>query len=796
MVHRITLKCALFCSQVLLLLLRNGQTFTIPIKHHIDRGSLGSVTTYQKSVRFRGKLYGSNHHGLSESSSASSAEEKARSLREKAEALRKEASLASVELEADKETAKKRKYEQAEVFIYEIKDILDYNRPIEQSGGAEAYWSEKMKEEIVESDKQAVYDKLKRGDQLPSTNLLLLVAERIFERREECLKKLRDLEMIRDEKISPEASTFTIGNAFNQQEEKLKKADDETAKYGVEIVQYMTMWDYIVRAIEKMGVEDEEEFGMSLDSSLYQLDESSDVKAYVSQQKGADFTSMAKELRAKERELMMESMANSARRVVAGINEKAEKEKDPPVDSFVEQTLGLPGKIDDNRKDFNVTSSALYDFIALPKWVPGSLGGLVVTSGKKIEQSDLKLLKEEVLDGSRFYVSSKDSTKLVAIYRGFVQPSRKSVSRNSESYEEAGLSGEVFSEIVERLNHAPDNLSDRVQLFLYDDPEYSPKVDYGGPQKVIIATSKSVQPEQGEFRGTGGTALAAVSTIFSCVGVLSYSLLSFALNENLYDPSTGDLKSVFVQGTIVMSGGIIALQLLHELSHWITSKRLGIKIGLPVPIPSLQIGLLGTITPLRSFPNSRTELFDFAFAGPATTFLISVIAYMCGLSLTVNASVDSIPFFPVWPAAIFKSSFLTGCMASLLASKIMLLPAATPVPIHPLCTIAEVGLVSSALNLLPIGRTDGGRVSTSVFGDKSAQALSLATFFFMAVVCLTKRSVLLIFWGLFTLLFQRTPEVPTRDNVTEVHDGRFTFYCVMLVLSILTLVPFPGGLAM
>lgn len=792
MVHRMELKSILMCGQVLLLLPRNGQTFTLTTKYQIARGRQRSVSAFQTPIRLFGNLDGSNHD-VPESASV---EATARSLKEKAEALRKEASLAAVELKAGKKSAKKRKYEQADAFIQEIKDVLDFNRPIRQSGGAEAYWSEKMKEEIVESDKQAVYEKIKSQEQLPSTKLLLLVAEQIFERREECLKNLRELEMIRDERPSSDPSSFNIGDVFNQREEKVKKVDDNTAKYGVEIVQCMTMWDYIVRAVEKIGAEDEEEFGMSLDSSLYRVDESSDVKAYVSQQKGKDFTSIAKELRAKERELMMESIADSARRVAAGINEKAEKESDPPVGSFVDQTLGLSGKNIESGKENNVTSSAIYDFIALPKWVPRSLGGLVVTSGRKIEQSDLKLLKEEVLDGSRFYVSSKDSTKLVAIYRGHTQPSRMSVPKKSESYGEESSSEEIFSELIERLDSAPNNLSDRVQIFLYDDPEYSPKIDYGGSQKVIIAASKSVQPEQGELRGITGTALAAVSTILSFVGVLSYSLLSFALNEELYDPSTGDLKSIFVQGTFEISGGIIALQLLHELSHWIMSKHLNMKIGLPVPIPSLQIGLLGTITPLRSFPQSRTELFDFALAGPATTFFISLIAYMYGLFLTVNASVDSIPFFPVWPATIFKSSFLIGSMTSILASKIMLLPTGAPVPIHPLCTIAEVGLVSSALNMLPIGRTDGGRASTSVFGDKSAQALSLATFFLMAIVCLTKRSVLLIFWGLFTLLFQRTPEIPSRDTVTEVNNGRFILYCVMLVLSILTLVPFPGGLAM
>lgn len=42
-----------------------------------------------------------------------------------------------------------------------------------------------------------------------------------------------------------------------------------------------------------------------------------------------------------------------------------------------------------------------------------------------------------------------------------------------------------------------------------------------------------------------------------------------------------------------------------------------IKLGRPIFIPSLQIGTYGTVTPLNSFPKTRSDFFDVMAAGPA-----------------------------------------------------------------------------------------------------------------------------------------------------------------------------------
>mmetsp|Transcript_7944 Transcript_7944/g.11689 ORF Transcript_7944/g.11689 Transcript_7944/m.11689 type:complete len:225 (+) Transcript_7944:231-905(+) len=219
----------------------------------------------------------------------------------------------------------------------------------------------------------------------------------------------------------------------------------------------------------------------------------------------------------------------------------------------------------------------------------------------------------------------------------------------------------------------------------------------------------------------------------------------------------------------------------------------GIQIGLPVPLPSLQIGTFGSITPLRSFPKSRTALFDFAMSGPLITAVASLAMVVCGISLTVQASSESLASFAVVPAALMKTSFLIGTIISYMAPKVMMVPLAQPIPIHPLFMVGLAGLVSSALNLLPIGRLDGGRTCMAIFGRRSSYLISLLATSILAVAALTGTSVVSIFFGLLVTLFQRNADIPIRDELSDVDDIRVGVYIFSLVLTFLILSPFPGG---
>ena len=123
-----------------------------------------------------------------------------------------------------------------------------------------------------------------------------------------------------------------------------------------------------------------------------------------------------------------------------------------------------------------------------------------------------------------------------------------------------------------------------------------------------------------------------------------------------------------------------------------------------------------------------------------------------------------------------------------------MLPLSQPIPVHPLFMIGLAGVVASALNLLPVGRLDGGRAATAVFGRRSAYIVSLITLTYLAISALTGSSTTSVFWGLLVSIFQRLPEIPIRDEISEVDNTRFMLYIISIFITFLVLAPFPGAL--
>jgi membrane-associated protease RseP (regulator of RpoE activity) len=273
---------------------------------------------------------------------------------------------------------------------------------------------------------------------------------------------------------------------------------------------------------------------------------------------------------------------------------------------------------------------------------------------------------------------------------------------------------------------------------------------------------------------------------------LAYAISAFALNPNFYNGVVNESDLSIILACLPIFVGIFGLSAFHEGVHLLVAKRRGVKLGLPVPLPSLQIGTFGNITPLRSFPQSRSALFDIALSGPIITSLVSTLMIIGGILLTINTPVDSISTLPVVPAVLVKMSFLVGSITSVLAPKVMMLPLSQPIPIHPLFMIGFTGLVGSALNMLPIGKLDGGRACNAVLGRRPAYLISLISLLFMAISALTGFSTISIFWGLIITLFQRNADVPVRDDLTNVNDFRMGVYIFSIILTVLTLAPFPG----
>ena len=437
----------------------------------------------------------------------------------------------------------------------------------------------------------------------------------------------------------------------------------------------------------------------------------------------------------------------------------------------------------------NVSQSGEPAVTVVPLWLPSSLLRFLAASPSHIDASDITTIKEKVLSGTAFFCTSTESIVQAAIFRGNIR-GIVATDRNAT----AG----VLTEIQRRLSE--EGLAERLQVFLLPDPEWRQNRDQTvaqePPKPVILAIPADVVPDERRLQQKTtltGKALKMTAATIPILTTFVYSLSCYALNPKFFDAVMKQRNFAVLSACLPVFVGVFAVQVVHELAHVAVARRRGIKIGLPFPLPSFQTGMFGCITPLRSFPMNRSALLDFALSGPMSAMLVSIGMMIAGIKLTLRASGTDILRFPVVPVACLKSSFLTGSLLTIFAPKSMVLPLSYPLPLHPLFVVGFVGLLSSALNMLPVFRLDGGRACSAAMGSRFCAVASSGSLLFMFSLALSSTTGVAFWWGAFILFFQRRFEIPVRDEFTDVDDVRLLGWFGSLTTALLALAPFPGG---
>jgi membrane-associated protease RseP (regulator of RpoE activity) len=225
----------------------------------------------------------------------------------------------------------------------------------------------------------------------------------------------------------------------------------------------------------------------------------------------------------------------------------------------------------------------------------------------------------------------------------------------------------------------------------------------------------------------------------------------------------------------------------HEIGHRLLAKRYQIRLSLPFLIPSWQISSFGAITKFESLLPNRAVLFDISLAGPAFGGILSLIMLIAGFAISHPGSQFQIP------SQFFQGSILVGTLAKvILGSKLE----ASIVDVHPLVVVGWLGLVITALNLLPAGQLDGGRIVQAIYGRKVAQTTTIATLIVLGIVSLVNpANSITLYWAIVILFLQRNLERPSLNEIAEPNDARAALALFALFLTVATLIPLSPGLA-
>jgi membrane-associated protease RseP (regulator of RpoE activity) len=167
----------------------------------------------------------------------------------------------------------------------------------------------------------------------------------------------------------------------------------------------------------------------------------------------------------------------------------------------------------------------------------------------------------------------------------------------------------------------------------------------------------------------------------------------------------------YVLNGLPFSLTLLAILMAHEMGHYLAARYYRVDVTLPffIPAPTL-IGTLGAFIRIRSAILSKKILFDIGIAGPLAGFVALLIPMAAGVAMSRIA-----------PGIAAHGELVFGTPLVLRFFEWVIFPHAQTADIylHPIARAAWVGLLATALNLLPIGQLDGGHILYSFLGERT-----------------------------------------------------------------------------
>ncbi len=228
---------------------------------------------------------------------------------------------------------------------------------------------------------------------------------------------------------------------------------------------------------------------------------------------------------------------------------------------------------------------------------------------------------------------------------------------------------------------------------------------------------------------------------------------------------------------------LIGILLTHEFGHYFACRHYQVRCTLPLmlPAPSLS-GTFGAVIRLQSSIRSRAALIVIGASGPIAGFLVALITVTIGLLLSVYAP-EPLVHKVQSPLSILAIQRLLHLLVGGNPDITLIVP-------HPVLTASWIGLLITALNLIPAGQLDGGHILYSISPTlhRWSSRLVVLTLFGLGLFYWAGWIV----WGVVLMLpGMRHPKVNDPVPMSKWHLALIPV-CLVILLVAGTFQPFQG----
>ena len=252
---------------------------------------------------------------------------------------------------------------------------------------------------------------------------------------------------------------------------------------------------------------------------------------------------------------------------------------------------------------------------------------------------------------------------------------------------------------------------------------------------------------------------------------------------------------------VPFAAALLGILATHEFGHYFAAQVHRVAVTLPyfIPMP-FGLGTLGAFIQMREPIPDRRKLFDIGVAGPIAGLVVALPLLFWGLSTSPVRSIPS-----TGPILVEGNSLLYYY------AKILVFGKALPNPVtgedvflNQIAFAAWIGLLVTALNLLPLGQLDGGHTVFALFGRRARpiNVTAMGVLAFLGLASLPPLQQAFPFlvnlgwmgwfiWLLLILLLGGPYHPPTLDDVTELDPKRRWVGYLVILIFVLTFTPTP-----
>ena len=234
---------------------------------------------------------------------------------------------------------------------------------------------------------------------------------------------------------------------------------------------------------------------------------------------------------------------------------------------------------------------------------------------------------------------------------------------------------------------------------------------------------------------------------------------------------------------------ILAILTCHEMSHFLASRRHRLDVSLPfflpgIPFPPPLPGTFGALIRIRSPILDKRTLVEVGCSGPLMGILVAIPVVVVGLLLSPVKEL---------PAGASEGIQLGEPLLFKLLCWLTLGPLGPNdhVIMHPVAFAGWLGMLITALNLLPVGQLDGGHVIYALF-PKWHRRISIACLVTLVVFGILTWQGWLLWATLLTVIGVRHP--PPYCDWIPLERRHKVLGVLTILVFLLTFTPMPFNL--